>query len=92
MFRPPGDCPVCGAFVAKGRKSCLDCGADDRSGWKDDDGTDGLDLPDNDFNYDEFVKNEFGSSPKPQGLKPLWWIVGVVLLLILLIGALAGAL
>ena len=40
-----------------------------------------MDLPDADFNYEEFVAKEFGGAPKPAGLRPIWWIAGIVLLI-----------
>jgi hypothetical protein len=70
---------VCGEDVPHGALACPECGADDRSGWRDDAGSyDGVDLPDESFSYDEFVKQEFGSSPKPAGMKILWWITAIV--------------
>jgi hypothetical protein len=75
----PSVCPVCGEDVPHGALACPECGADDRSGWRDDAGSyDGVDLPDESFSYDEFVKQEFGSSPKPAGMKILWWITAIV--------------
>ncbi len=44
-FSPPGDCPVCGAFVAAGETSCKECGACPKTGWSEDTAYDGLDLP-----------------------------------------------
>jgi hypothetical protein len=41
---------------------------------------DGVDLLEQDFNYGEFVKQEFGSQVKPAGLKTIWWIVGIALI------------
>jgi hypothetical protein len=61
--------------------ACPECGADHNSGWGDDAGVyDGAALPDQEFNYDEFVKAEFGRSAKPAGIKTLWWIVGIILI------------
>jgi hypothetical protein len=75
----PSVCPVCGEDVPHGALACPECGADDRSGWREDAGSyDGVDLPDESFSYDEFVKQEFGSSPKPAGMKILWWITAIV--------------
>jgi hypothetical protein len=31
------------------------------------------------FNYEEFVREEFGSAPKPAGVKIIWWIAAIVL-------------
>jgi len=39
-----------------------------------------VELPEDDFNYDEFVKQKFGSQAKPAGLKTIWWIVGIALI------------
>jgi len=52
------------------------------SGWREDADThDGVDLSEHDFNYDEFIKQEFGSQAKPAGLKTIWWIVGIALII-----------
>jgi len=91
MFSPPGDCPVCGSFVARGSYACPNCSADDKSGWKDDDTHNGLDLPDQDFNYDEFLENEFGTSSAGNKLHPFWQITGVILLVLFIIGVLIWA-
>jgi hypothetical protein len=80
---PPAVCPVCGEDVPRNALACVNCGADHNSGWREDaESYDGLDLPDEDFNYDEFVRQEFGSSFKPAGMKTLWWITAVLLLAI----------
>ncbi len=45
-FVPPAECPVCGETVPRGARACPGCGADERSGWNEDDTRyDGLDLP-----------------------------------------------
>ncbi|HVF73079.1 MAG TPA: hypothetical protein VM940_15865 [Chthoniobacterales bacterium] len=77
----PEVCPVCGEDVPRGSLACPECGADHNSGWRAD-ATDGLDLPDDDFNYDEFVEREFSTSAKPTGLKAVWWITAIVLAVI----------
>jgi hypothetical protein len=39
-------------------------------------------LPDADFNYDEFLKDEFGGNEvKPRGLHWFWWLVALLLLI-----------
>ena len=85
---PPETCPNCGADVPRNAKACPDCGADENSGWAEDaqqaTAAD-LGLPDEEFNYDDFAKREFGSGhPKPQGLHWGWWLVGIALLLTIL--------
>lgn len=88
-FRPPGDCPVCDAHVPRGAASCPDCGADENTGWDDDGATaDGLDLPDDTFDYDEFMEREFGERRPGQwlpkaiyGVPTIWYITAVILLI-----------
>ena len=76
----PDVCPVCGEDVPPGSLACPECGADYNSGWrKDADAYDAVDLPDQDFNYDDFIRNEFGQTPKPAGIKMVWWIAAIVL-------------
>jgi hypothetical protein len=84
MFKPPGDCPVCGTEVIRGAKACPECGADEKSGWKGNGGADGLDLPEDEFDYDSFVAEEFGAGKSRRSLHPLWVVTGVVLGVILL--------
>ena len=79
--RTPEVCPVCGEEVQRDAQACSQCGADHTSGWREDaDAYDGVDLPEHDFNYDDFVKQEFGSQAKPARLKTIWWIVGIALI------------
>ena len=79
----PEICPVCGEDVPRGSLACPECGADHNSGWREDaESYDGLDLPEENFDYDEFVRREFSPSIKPVGIKTIWWITGIVLLAI----------
>ncbi len=80
---PPEICPVCGEDVPPRSLACPECGADHNSGWKEDADT-GLDLPDEDFDYNEFVKEEFGDGGKASRIPLLWWFTAVLLLLALL--------
>jgi hypothetical protein len=50
------------------------------SGWRED-VADGLDLPDEEFNYEEFVKKEFEDKPADGGLSGVWWAAAVAALL-----------
>src|SRR2546423_878337 len=81
-LKAPDVCPVCGEDVPRSSLACPECGADHNSGWREDARAyDGLDLPDNSFDYDEFVKEEFGSGRKAMRVKPIWWIAGVIVAL-----------
>jgi hypothetical protein len=82
----PEVCPVCGEDVPPRALACPECGADDRSGWSETAASDdSIGSADEEFDYDRFVREEFGSSPKPAGLHPIWWISGILLLLAFLI-------
>jgi uncharacterized membrane protein YvbJ len=79
----PPVCPVCGEDVPRGSLACPECGADRNSGWREDaESYDGLDLPDENFDYDEFVRREFPSRIKPAGIKTRWWITAIVVIII----------
>ena len=78
-------CPHCGAEVPPRARACPECGSDEQTGWSQQAQADGLDLPDEEFDYDEYVKREFGGEfegqgPMPRGLHWFWWLVGVALL------------
>lgn len=77
----PAECPVCGEEVPRNAPACSECGADHNSGWKEEADVAGLDLPDDDFRYDEWVREEFGNSPKPAAIKPIWWIAAIILVI-----------
>jgi len=93
----PAVCPVCGEDVPPNALACPQCGADHKSGWREDaDICDGADLPDEEFNHDEgfvcsfsLAKNEFSSRVKPAGIKPLWWITAIIVLIALVVFFLA---
>ncbi len=72
--RTPEFCPVCGEDVPARALACPGCGADHRSGWRESADDDG-------FDYEAFVKEEFGSSNKATGIKPVWWMTAVLLIL-----------
>lgn len=82
---PPDVCPVCHEDVPPKSLACPSCGADFNSGWKEDASMIGdLGDPEDDFDYDEFLQNEFGSEKKPKGIKWLWWLTAILLSAILL--------
>ena len=59
-----------------------------KKAWEQGQVYDGLGLPDDEFDYEEFVRREFGGKPHRQiGIKWYWWVTGAVLL-----GAMAVAL
>lgn len=90
MAKSPETCPNCGADVPPNAKACPECGADESTGWGDNAYAGALGLSDKDFDYDDYVKREFGGaksgSVKPAGLRWLWWIVGVLIVAGLILG------
>ena len=82
--KTPGMCPGCGEEVPRGAVACSECGADHNSGWREEaESDDALGVLEDDFDYEEFVEQEFGSSPKPAGIKPVWWMTAIILVLLL---------
>jgi hypothetical protein len=76
----PDTCPHCGADVPAGAKSCPECGADEHTGWSEEAYASGLNLPDDSFDYDQFVQSEFEPKKKavPHGIHWFWWLVAIV--------------
>ena len=83
---PPDVCPVCGEDVPSSALACPECGADHNSGWREDAGIyDAVDLPNHDFNHNDFIRREFGSVPKPAAIKTFWWIAAIVLIVVFIV-------
>lgn len=82
-------CPFCDREVRVGRP-CPGCAKTQkksakapsrRKSWKQGSVYDGLDLPDEDFDYDDFVAREFAKTPhRKLGVKWYWWMLGVIAL------------
>jgi hypothetical protein len=88
----PAECANCGAAIPRGAKACPECGADERTGWRETDPYDGLDLPEEAF-ADERDQAATGGREPPRrdvyGVPWYWWCAGTALLVILILGALA---
>jgi hypothetical protein len=84
-------CPTCGTEVEVG-KPCPGCPTRPprkKRSWEEDGLQDGLDLPDEDFDYDDFVAREFGKAPhRKTGLAWYWWVLALVVLAAMLAGSL----
>lgn len=77
----PETCPNCGAEVPPDAKSCPECGSCEQTGWSDEASQADLGLPEDEFDYDEFVKKEFGpANPRPRGISWFWWVIGLLAL------------
>ncbi|MDA0812121.1 MAG: hypothetical protein O3C21_07015 [Verrucomicrobia bacterium] len=94
----PFECGVCGKKLAANALVCPGCGADGKTGLREDTwGTDAaseLEFFDEEgFDYDAFLEEEFGKDgkgKKKHHLHPVWWAVGILLLIALLYAALSG--
>ena len=76
-------CPHCGELIDAAAKFCRHCGSSDEDGWRDDD--DAL-LGDDDFDYDEFVRDNLSGQITNTQTAPLWRIVALVLLVLFVLG------
>lgn len=80
-------CPNCGADLPPSARACPECGSDETTGWSERAVRDRLDLPDEDFDYGSFLREEFGEDESP--VKPrqnrhwVWWVAAVLLLAVL---------
>lgn len=80
----PEHCANCGAAIPPKASACPECGADERTGWAEQDIYDGLDLPAD----DETQSHDTRSRKNREGHRWLWLYVGIVLVLLLILGVL----
>ncbi len=79
------NCPHCDADIPRDARACPKCGADERTAWNDRASAQRLDLPDTEFDYDAYVREEFGGEGaasrathlKPRGIHWFWWIIAI---------------
>ena len=86
-------CPHCGGEIAVDARFCRHCGSSDSDGWREDEEA-FADTYDDDFDYEEFVQDEFADDGVSHGLtnektKPFWRLIAVILLLLALLGFIA---
>ena len=85
-------CPNCGAEVPANARACPECGSDEQTGWSEDAVTGALDLPEDRFEYQEYLKREFGQpSAVPAGIHWFWWIVALGLVAVFVLFWLHGS-
>ena len=72
---PPEQCAICGAEIPITARACPECGADDRTGWREQSLYDGIDLPGTDAD----------SEPEQTGagMSLIWKATGLVLLVLI---------
>lgn len=86
-------CPTCDHEVTVGHV-CPRCEKKNQSprnkrkSWEQQESTDGLDLQDEDFDYDDFIAREFGKTPHRKiGIAWYWYVAALLLLIAIAIGA-----
>ena len=80
-------CPHCGEDIRSSAKFCRHCGSSDSDGWSNE--TDQYEDPD--FDYDDFVQEEFSDDVSygytNTKTKPVWRFVAASLLLLIFLYA-----
>ena len=79
-IEPPDECANCGADIPPNARACPECGADERTGWRESSIYDGLDLPDDE------AAGATDNARRPVSV--FWILVGVGLLILLVLSAL----
>ncbi len=83
----PEYCPHCGAEVPDSARACPECGSDEQTGWSDRAHAARLGLPDDAFDYEEFVERELeGQPPRRRRWHWLWWPVALATATALILG------
>jgi hypothetical protein len=82
---PPAECANCGAAIPRNAKACPECGADEKTGWRETSIYDGMDLPEEAWRDDtDATANRRIQSPRVNGVPWYWWVMGIVLLALLI--------
>ncbi|MBI3879075.1 MAG: zinc-ribbon domain-containing protein [Verrucomicrobia bacterium] len=81
MPKAPENCPHCGADIPLHAEVCPQCGSDAQTGWSEEAKAQELGLPDEKFDYADFVEGEFGGGERtrPRGVAWYWWVLAAVL-------------
>ena len=79
---PPDECANCGAAIPRRARACPECGADERTGWRDTSLYDGLDLPDSAF--DDGAAGAARPSGPRAAFRAVWFWIGLAAALLAL--------
>ena len=85
---PPDECAQCGEPIPRNARACPECGADERTGWRESSIYDGLDLPDDSEDENEFAASSQRRRHGNSGLRWYWVATLIVVLIVLGLGAL----
>lgn len=80
---PPEECANCGAAIPRHASACPECGADERTGWRETSVYDGMDLPDSAWEDDDAKPAKKPKQEKINGIAWYWWCVGLMLILVI---------
>ena len=88
-------CPQCGGEVRVGSYGCARCVKPpkprERKSWEQDEVYDGLSLPDDEFDYDDFAANELGVGKAKRSTKEkIFWWTALILLIAFIAGLIRG--
>ncbi len=84
---PPDECANCGAEIPRNARACPECGADERTGWRETSIYDGLDLPGDDDGESDYAPD--GGRDRKRGGLAWYWIAAFILVVAtLILGAL----
>ena len=70
-------CPHCGAVLSDDASFCRECGSSDADGWSEE-----FDVGDDEFDYDNYVADEFPESGMNRQTPTLWRWVAVALIVL----------
>jgi hypothetical protein len=74
------ECPHCGAELPPNAKACPECGSDEQTGWSEAAQQDGLGIPDESFDYQDFIEREFEGKAPASRRSWFWWVIALILL------------
>lgn len=77
---PPADCANCGCSIPRSARACPNCGADERTGWRENDLYDGLDLP-----AEAWDDSSDSATNRSDDIAWYWWATGIGLFVALLL-------
>jgi hypothetical protein len=84
--KPPEECAQCGTAIPRRARACPECGADERTGWREASIYDGLDLPDSAWDTENPGNASSGRMRRINGVAWPWWVVGLLLVGLLVLG------
>ena len=84
---PPSECANCGTEIPPRAHACPECGADERTGWREPSVYDGLNLPDDETDDDT---RSAPRSSRPRDRLAWYWVLTIIAVLLLLIVSALG--